>query len=94
MNQFIRQNSAVDTRIMTPDDARALGAQALFGEKYGDEVRVVSMGTLPGLGKGTEVTPIRWSCAVAPMSTAPAISVPSSCWAIVPVPRACAGSRR
>jgi alanyl-tRNA synthetase len=53
VNGFIRQNSAVETRIMTPDDARALGAQALFGEKYGDEVRVVSMGHLPGSGKGT-----------------------------------------
>jgi alanyl-tRNA synthetase len=54
VNAFIRQNSAVDTRIMTPDDARALGAQALFGEKYGDEVRVVSMGILNGSGKGAE----------------------------------------
>ena len=54
VNGFIRQNSAVDTRIMTPDDARALGAQALFGEKYGDEVRVVSMGVLDGSGKGAE----------------------------------------
>ncbi|KRW94929.1 alanine--tRNA ligase [Paracoccus sp. MKU1] len=53
VNDFIRQNSPVETRIMTPDDARALGAQALFGEKYGDEVRVVSMGELPGSGKGT-----------------------------------------
>ncbi|WP_171168064.1 alanine--tRNA ligase [Ruegeria sp. HKCCA0370] len=44
VNGFIRQNSAVETRVMTPDDARKLGAQALFGEKYGDEVRVVSMG--------------------------------------------------
>ena len=53
VNSFIRQNSSVETRIMTPDDARTLGAQALFGEKYGDEVRVVSMGRLPGSGKGS-----------------------------------------
>ena len=51
VNRFIRQNSPVTTRIMTPDDARAIGAQALFGEKYGDEVRVVSMGMAP-TGKG------------------------------------------
>ncbi|MEX0284891.1 MAG: alanine--tRNA ligase, partial [Paracoccaceae bacterium] len=54
VNAFIRQNAPVDTRIMTPDDARELGAQALFGEKYGDEVRVVSMGTLDGSGKGAD----------------------------------------
>ena len=54
VNDFIRQNTPVETRIMTPDDARALGAQALFGEKYGDEVRVVSMGLLTGSGKGAE----------------------------------------
>ena len=54
VNGFIRQNTAVETRIMTPDDARALGAQALFGEKYGDEVRVVSMGVLPGSAKGAD----------------------------------------
>ncbi len=51
VNRFIRQNSAVETRIMSPDDARELGAQALFGEKYGDEVRVVSMGKAD-TGKG------------------------------------------
>ncbi len=54
VNAFIRQNSPVETRIMTPDDARAIGAQALFGEKYGDEVRVVSMGQLPESGKGAD----------------------------------------
>ncbi|SPH17766.1 Alanine--tRNA ligase [Defluviimonas aquaemixtae] len=54
VNDFVRQNNPVETRIMTPDDARALGAQALFGEKYGDEVRVVSMGTFAGSGKGTD----------------------------------------
>ncbi len=54
VNDYVRQNTAVDTRIMTPDDARALGAQALFGEKYGDEVRVVSMGSLDGSGKGAD----------------------------------------
>ena len=54
VNAFIRQNTPVETRLMTPDDARTLGAQALFGEKYGDEVRVVSMGTLAGSGKGQD----------------------------------------
>ena len=52
VNDYIRQNTPVETRIMTPDDARGLGAQALFGEKYGDEVRVVSMGHDPKSGKG------------------------------------------
>jgi alanyl-tRNA synthetase len=54
VNDFIRQNAPVETRIMTPDAARDLGAQALFGEKYGDEVRVVSMGTLDGSAKGRD----------------------------------------
>lgn len=48
VNAKIRQNGAVTTRLMTPDDAIAMGAMALFGEKYGDEVRVVSMGTEDG----------------------------------------------
>jgi len=54
VNAFIRQNAPVETRIMSPDDARALGAQALFGEKYGEAVRVVAMGILEGSGKGAD----------------------------------------
>jgi alanyl-tRNA synthetase len=44
VNAEIRHNEQVTTRLMTPDDAIAAGAMALFGEKYGDEVRVLSMG--------------------------------------------------
>ena len=45
VNAEIRANAPVTTRLMTPEDAIAAGAMALFGEKYGDEVRVLSMGT-------------------------------------------------
>ncbi len=45
VNDQVRRNADVTTRLMTPDEAIAAGAMALFGEKYGDEVRVVSMGT-------------------------------------------------
>ncbi len=44
VNRQIRRNREVGTQIMTPDAAIEAGAMALFGEKYGDEVRVVSMG--------------------------------------------------
>ncbi|WP_419797448.1 MAG: alanine--tRNA ligase [Terasakiella sp.] len=45
VNEQIRVNTEVVTRLMTPDEAIEQGAMALFGEKYGDEVRVVTMGT-------------------------------------------------
>jgi len=44
VNRHIRENQEVITRLMTPDAAIEAGAMALFGEKYGDEVRVLSMG--------------------------------------------------
>jgi len=47
VNAQIRGNEPVSTRLMTPDEAIAAGAMALFGEKYGDEVRVLSMGRTP-----------------------------------------------
>ncbi len=47
VNAVVRQNSPVITRLMAPDEAVAHGAMALFGEKYGDEVRVLTMGTAP-----------------------------------------------
>ena len=51
VNARIRENTEVTTRLMTPDAAVELGAMALFGEKYGEEVRVVSMGR----GEGNKV---------------------------------------
>ncbi|QNQ11310.1 alanine--tRNA ligase [Sphingomonas alpina] len=48
VNRHIRANGPVSTRLMTPDEAIEEGAMALFGEKYGDEVRVVSMGSEDG----------------------------------------------
>ena len=55
VNAQIRGNRSVTTRLMTPDDAVAAGALALFGEKYGDEVRVLSMGDTEGANYSVEL---------------------------------------
>ncbi|PEQ13152.1 alanine--tRNA ligase [Novosphingobium sp. PC22D] len=55
VNAEIRHNEPVLTRLMTPDDAIAAGAMALFGEKYGDEVRVLSMGRMGEGGRNYSV---------------------------------------
>ncbi|MBI1401960.1 MAG: alanine--tRNA ligase [Porphyrobacter sp.] len=55
VNAEIRANETVGTRLMTPDDAVAAGALALFGEKYGDEVRVLSMGRAGKEGRNYSV---------------------------------------
>ena len=55
VNRLIRENAPVGTRLMTPDDAVAAGALALFGEKYGDEVRVLSMGRNEGASYSVEL---------------------------------------
>ena len=78
-NDVVLQNTPVVTRLMALDDARASGARALFGEKYGDEVRVVAMG-FNNMGAMIRKEPAampwagRWSSAAAPMSSAPATS--------------------
>src|SRR5690606_25550323 len=53
-NAIILQNTPVETRLMGVEEAKESGARALFGERYGDEVRVVSMGEPTGNG-------LRWS---------------------------------
>ena len=78
VNRHIRENIPVGTRLMTPDDAIAAGAMALFGEKYGDEVRVLSMGRV------LEGAIIRPSCAAARMSPR---------WATSPCSRSSARAR-
>ena len=91
VNEVMRQNVDVSTRLMPTAKAIEAGAVAMFGEKYGDEVRVLSMGSdLEADGR----SPIRSSCAAARMCAA---SATSACSRSSPKARsrpACAASRR
>ena len=90
VNAVIRQNSDVSTRLMPTDQAIEAGAEALFGEKYGDEVRVLTMGERSRRGQ----SPIPSNCAAARMCAGWAISACSrSCRKARSRP-ACAASRR
>ena len=60
VNAEIRANETVSTRLMSPDDAVEAGALALFGEKYGDEVRVLSMGRSSDEGTQLFGRALRW----------------------------------
>ena len=91
-NDFVLQNSPVTTRLMALDDARASGARALFGEKYGDEVRVVAMGETPRVLGNT----IGWSVELCGGTHvgAPATSALSPACRTSASPPACAVSKR